>query len=308
MVEYFVREKNNSSIKKINAFQPGSWINVTNPSKEEITTLSEDLGLNEGLLIDSTDSFEVPRFEKEGSDSYTFVRVPYSSNESIETTPLLIVNSKDFLMTVSSLGEDFFESIIESKVKFSTKNQGDLYLAIFNEIEKRFFGFIQLISRMARVSRHKIGKEEISNKTISKFVAYEEDLNDFLSSLVSTGAIINRLKSEKFGFFGLEHKEAVEDLSLSNDQLIEYSKSSLKNIVNVRNAYNTIMTNNLNRVIKVLATFTILLNVPTVVFSLYGMNVSLPGSENPNIFGYLFLGVLVSNLIILIVFWKNKWL
>src|SRR3990172_1492160 len=127
-------------------------------------------------------------------------------------------------------------------------------------------------------------REKINNKDIIQFVTYESVLNDFLTALEPTNVILKNLFSGKFLKLTDQEKEWVEDLYFSNSQLIELSQANLRNIVNIREAYSTIITNNLNRVIRLLTSLTVILAVPTMIASIYGMNIDLPFDHSPNAF------------------------
>lgn len=102
--------------------------------------------------------------------------------------------------------------------------------------------------------------------------------------------------------------DTIEDLSLESGQLAQITKDTIRNMVNIREAYSTILTNNLNRVIKLFTSLTIILTLPTIVGTFYGMNVALPFAQNP----YAFFGILgitiMLSLIALIIFIRNDWL
>ena len=150
--------------------------------------------------------------------------------------------------------------------------------------------------------------ENIGNKEIKQFVMFEGSLNDFLAALVPTNTLLNNLLSGKFLQLYEQDHELVEDLMLSNHQLIELCQSNMRSIGNVREGYSTIMSNNLNRVIKILTALTIVLTVPTIVASFYGMNVRLPLADSPDAF-LVVLGVtILVSVAVLALFLKNRWL
>jgi magnesium transporter len=179
-------------------------------------------------------------------------------------------------------------------------------LQLFSRLVASYNQFLTDISR--RVRRLGIRLEEITNKEIAQLVAFEGVLNDFLSALVPTNTILGNLLSSKFLKLYEEDKELIEDLILSIGQLVEICKSNLKTMVNIRESYSTIMTNNLNRVIKLLTALTVILAVPTMIASFFGMNVALPGAGSPHAFVWIFgFTVLIAGLLLL-VFIRNRWL
>src|SRR5690606_9313835 len=136
----------------------------------------------------------------------------------------------------------------------------------------------------------------------------EEILNDFKPSLAGTDNVLKLLASSRFLHLTKHDTERFEDIHLSNKQIIDNCSDTLDIIRNVRGAYTTILTNNLNNVIKFFTSMTVILTIPTIVASLYGMNVSLPFAEHPMaFFGIvtLTIGVVTVSLYI---FLKRDWL
>jgi len=140
------------------------------------------------------------------------------------------------------------------------------------------------------------------------FVGFEEELNDFLSALTHTSPVLQNILGGKLIKLYEQDGELMEDLILSANQLIGLCQSTLKNIVNIREAYSTIVTNDLNRVIKLFTSLTVILTIPTIIASLYGMNVKLPLAGNPEAFWIISLAIVVIVSVILYIFSRNRWL
>ncbi len=127
----------------------------------------------------------------------------------------------------------------------------------------------------------------------------EDELNEFLSALQPTTAILRRLLLGRHIQLYEEDKDIVEDLLLNNEQSIEGCSSRIKSVVNIREAYATISSNNLNRSMRILTAATVLITLPNVVFGFYGMNVPLPFQEHP----FVFVGIIsLCSVIVLSVF------
>jgi magnesium transporter len=112
-------------------------------------------------------------------------------------------------------------------------------------------------------------------------------LNEYLTSLQSQAVVFRNLLSGKFLPLYEDDEDLIEDLSLGTTELIDLIKSRLKTISNIRDAYSTIMANNLNRIFKHLTSIGIFMVIPTVTASLYGMNLALPVATHPNAFWYI---------------------
>ena len=309
MVNYYFKSVRDEQLKKIGKFKTGSWIYVEDPDKKELSQLAKKLSLEAGHLTDSTDPYEVPRLEIEKEAVYIFTRIPFSLENKIEkitTVPLLVIISNNFIMTISQKPLYFIDKFLEGNIDFSTTQKTKLFLLIFSQINSSYNRNLTRIIRQVRtISIH---LENIKNHDIVQFVMFEAVLNDFLSALNPTNNILKQLLSGKILKLYENDKDLTEDLFLSNNQLIERSQMNLNIISNIRNAYSTIMTNNLNRVIKFLTALTIILNVPMIISSFYGMNVSLPLAGSPMAFWQISSFTLIITLILLLVFSKNRWL
>lgn len=305
MITIFQKTVKDVELKKLSEFRVGSWVYVENPSPEEVLTLTSQFGLEEGYLKDALDPYEVPRVEMEESGAYFFTRLPFQENDHVITAPMLIVIGTDFLMTVSQRPLPFLEKFLSGRVAVTTTQKMKFFLQIVQEINSLYSKFVTAISKNVRAMS--VNVERISNKDIVQFVTFEGALNDFMGALVPSNVMLSNLLSGKTLQLYEEDKDLIEDLSLHAGQLVELCKSSLKTIVNIREAYSTIVTNNLNRVIKFLTALTILLTVPTMIASLYGMNVPLPLMDSPFAFWVILGSILGISGVLLWVFSRNRW-
>lgn len=108
--------------------------------------------------------------------------------------------------------------------------------------------------------------------------------------------------------FSEDEIDLVEDLALENAQNMEIAKDNIRTIVNVRESYSTILTNNLNNVIKLFTSLTVILTIPTILGSFFGMNVALPLADHPYAFYEIIIVCLILMLILVVIFIKRDWL
>ncbi len=306
MIKIYQKTIRDKAIKTIGSFKVGSWIYVENPTGEEIKYLAEKHGLEESLLTDALDPYEVPRIEIEKKAVYVFTRVPYGEEARAATAPILIIIGENFVLTLSDKSLPFLDQFLTGKVDFSTTQKTKLFLQIFSGLVATYLNSLNNISRQVR--SFGIHLEEITNKQIMQLVGFESVLNDFLSALTPTNTILNNFLSGKFIALYEEDKDLIEDLSLGIGQLIEACKSNLRTVVNIREAHSTIVTNNLNRIIRLLTALTVVIAVPTMVFSFFGMNVALPGAEATDAAFWILSGTGIIGVLLLLIFIKNRWL
>ncbi len=277
MLEIFYKKLNEKKFSKIEEIVKGSWINLTNPTPEELGQVSMSLNLDLTIVNDALDPYEMPRIEIEDDIKYVFARFPLRKNENIETEPVLIIITQDNFITISKHEIPvihYFE-----QAHFNTTQKTKLFVHFLHSINEEFNKYIHLISKQIRTASSNL--EKIQNTDISKFVEYERTLNDFLYALVPANLVFEKILYGKILRLYEQDEDLIQDLSLSNTQLIEISKSNLRYLVNIREAYSTILTNNLNKTMKMLTSVTVLLTVPTIIYSFFGMNVDLPFQHHP---------------------------
>lgn len=285
MITYYYQENSDKPLDKINAYQDGCWVYVENPTEEEIIHLAQEYGLEVGLIEDALDENEMPRLERSSSKNYLYTRFAYTSNDlEVSTSPVLFILGGDSLITITGRRICRLEEILANKHGALSTHPSEMFLTIMGQIDSQFEVYLNGISRQIKTVRSKLRVEEVTNQDFITFVEIEDELNEFLSSLTPTNAILRRLVLGKDVQLNDKEKELVEDLLLSNEQSIEGSKSSMKSIVSIREAYSTIMSNNLNRVIRILTVATVILAIPTLISSLYGMNIDLPFEGSPSAF------------------------
>jgi len=309
MINYYFKTVNDSDLKKLGHFKKGSWIYVHEPTEKDLDTLAKTFRLERGHLTDALDKYEVPRIESEGDQTYIFTRYPLETGVKgeIVTIPILIVAGDNFVLTISSENLHFNEKLPLKDNSLSTTQKTKLILQILSLINRAYNQFINEISREIRRISLDLKRKDIKNKDILRLVRSEMALNDLIFALIPTKTNLEILTSGKTLRLFEGDKDLIEDLFLSSNQLVEVAKSNIKNIVNIRDASNTIMTNNLNKTIKFLTALTVVLNVPVLISSIYGMNISLPFARSPWAFFYIIAGACLISLTLIIIFVKKDW-
>jgi magnesium transporter len=306
MIKIFYKNIREKNLKELEAFRIGSWIYVEKPSERDLNFLSQNYGLDLDLLKDATDFYEVPRMEVDNKKVYIYAQYPFLEDNNLLTAPVLFVINENFILTLSSKQLPFIKKFFNNEIEFNTTQKTKFLLQLLLQINVEYNKNLININKKLRSISVKL--EDISNKDIVSFVGYEAVLNEFLSDLVPMNSVLNKILSGKYLKLFEEDKDLVEDLLLSNNQFIENARGNMKSIVNIREAYSTIMTNNLNRVIKLFTSLTVLLTIPTMVASIYGMNVKLPIDDSPFAFTVIISIIVLISVFLLYIFWKRKWL
>lgn len=282
MIKYYYKSLRTQQVQELEEPKRGAWIYVEAPSHKELEQLAEKYNLELGHLEDALDEEEMPRLEKEGDHAYIFVRFAYRTLDGVvATAPLLFVFAGEVLITISLVRMPILDRFLGGRVEFATTQRAKLLLQALHLIVDQYDSFINTTSKQIKLIRSRLRGHEIRNQDFIDFVTIEDELNEFLSALQPTNATLRRLLLGRHVPLFDEDQDIIEDLLLNNEQSIEACSSNIKSIINIRAAYSSISSNNLNRTIKLLTAATVLLAIPNVFFGMFGMNVGLPFQDAP---------------------------
>ena len=306
MISYFYRSVREDKLSKLENFRTGSWIYAEAPTREERELLTEKFGLDDDLVGDALDPDEIPRSESEGDVVYVYMRYSYRRGDIIETDPVLVAVGPNFVVTVSRHALPNLQRLVAGVV---TTQRAKLMLVILRHLVQGYEDHGKLLDRQIRAVRAKLNVATVNNRDFVQFVVIEDALNSFLAELVPANLMLQTLLSGRYNLhFYEDDTDLIEDLVQTTRQLIESSRSSLRTIVNIREAYSNIMTNNLNRRVGLLTSLTVVLTLPTIVFSLWGVNVPVPGRQDPYAFAILSAVTVLAMVAVLYWLYKRRWL
>lgn len=306
MINIFLKTEHENKLKTLDSFQESSWLNLLEPSDEEIDKAVEMLGVDKGLLTDALDIYEMPRLEIEEGIAYIYVRVPEKKNDNIATRPLLIAIGHNFILTACSKKCNFLDDYISGKKMINTNLKTNFLLQLLFDINAKYNNYLIDINK--RLRSIKVRLEHVDAKDLVQFVDFEQVLNDFLSAFIPTDTMLQKILTGRYLDIGETDQDLLEDISLGNKQLIEFSKSSLRYTINIRDTYSNIATHNLNRIMKILTVLTILLTVPNVIFGFFGMNVSIINTASSHAYIYIIISTFFLLLLLFYIFIREKWL
>lgn len=292
MVTYRFRTLKDEKLHESSEPRAGVWADVENPNDEEIENLSLVFGLDQSILRDATDFYEVPRFERSGSVVYFFTRYLLDGDEvHADTAPILIAIGESFVLTLVMGKVPFLEPFRSGVRSVVTTQKAKLFLEFMQAIADEYGKELTRIRRS--VNRARTDLRKIRTRNIERLVEYENALNEVVDALVPTSTWLSQVLSGNYLQLFKEDVALVEDLTIATNQLVGSGTSILKAIQNIRAAHEAILTNNLNSTLRLLAALTIILTIPMTVASLYGMNVALPFAESPFAFWMIlgFIGV-----------------
>ena len=306
MITHYFRTVKDSELKVLDAPRSGVWTHVVEPSDEEIATLVREYSLDEAIVEDARDFFEVPRMERSQGATYFFTRYPFSqSQEDVDTAPLLIVMGESFVLTVAVKDVPQFKAFTDGTETVVTTQKAKFFIQIMTALTGAFERKLVRLRRAVHRDRARI--RTIGNREIERFVNYEHELNDMTSALIPTNAWLNQVTTGNFMQLYNDDIEMMEDLMIANSQLVESARAVMNTIQNVRGASEAMFTNRLNTTIQTLTVLTILLTIPTIISSIFGMNVPLPAANQPWMFAAILAAIVALVGITIVVFKRNRW-
>ena len=265
--------------------------------------------IDEALLEDANDYFEVPRFEYEEGVNYLFTRfVVDSAAGELSTAPLLIAVSDEHILTISHNKPEFLDYYTEDhKGELITSKKVSSVITIIEKIAHQYERSIMSIRRT--MLKHFKNVESIDETDIKEFVILESKLADYLSALTPMEiALVQMLRRRRTLELLEDDVDLVEDLVQDVNQLIESAKGISSTMQNIRSAHSSIVANKLNTTMKTLTAVTILLTIPTIIASLFGMNTWLPFSNGPISFVLVIVLILTMSYLVGRWFAKSKWI
>jgi magnesium transporter len=306
VIEILFKSLRDDSLKTLPDYKPGSWINIVNPDPQELEKAATDLGLDLITIKDALDPYETSRVEREEKTDYIFVRIPIKVMEQIYTVPLLIVMTPDYFITISKEPMDIIEKLKNNHINISTTQKTKLFITLLLDANSAYSHMVNEMRK--KVRNFTIDVLKISNRDIIQLVDFESVFNDFWFSLEPLSLTFNHLLSGKYLQLFDADKDLVEDLRIGTDQLVKLCVSNTKAIANIREAYTSIISNNLNRTVKLLTAVTLILTIPTAIASFFGMNVAVPLSGHPFAFGFIVLLTLAMTTLVWMVLWKKDFI
>lgn len=311
MLKIYNTDIETNEIQEIKEFKKGAWINLVNPSENEIKKVCENIKIQEDFIRDALDYEEKARIDKEDDDdSILFVvDVPViekvEDNEIYSTVPLgMIVVRDEFFLTVSLRKNKIIESFEKRKVKnFQTYKKTRFIFQILYLNSSYYLNYLKQINKETEIAEYVL-KNSMRNKELLKMLSLEKSLVYFTTSLKSNELVMEKTLRGKIIKLYDEDEEILEDAIIENRQAIEMAQI-YSNILNgTMDAYASIISNNLNGVMKYLTSVTIILAVPTLVSSFWGMNVNLPFQNST--MGFVIMLLISIILTSIVTWWLNK--
>lgn len=303
----------NGQFSLLEDFENGSWINLVAPTVEELNLVATKTGADLDLLQTALDEEErsriefeeeinqtiivvdIPRVEKEGKDGYVYT-----------TLPMGIIFVGDYIITVCLIKSSLIDDFIKGKVKkFYTYKRTRFLLLLLYRNSTRYLRYLRLIDKASDRLNEEM-QRSYRNKELFQMMALEKSLVYFTTSLKGNEAVLEKLVKVNYIKKYYDDEELLDDVIIENKQAIEMCSIYRDILSGMMDAYASIISNNLSIVMKFLAAVTIVISLPTLVTSAWGMNLNVPWEANP--WGFVIvMGIALAITISAVVWlWRKK--
>lgn len=305
----------NNKLEQLESLQASCWINVTPPiSPDEIDFLADALDIPHDFLTDPLDIDERARYEKEEEIKLIIVNTPvlndgYRNDEAIFITiPIGIILLENHVVTITNSDNTIIEQFVDNKVKHVNVN--DISQFVLQILENNVLRFLNCLKKL-NLKRNLLEKElydSSKNQDLQQLLSIQKSLIYFVNSLSANELL--KMKIKRTDLLSLkdneEKAELLEDLIIDNSQALEMSNIYTNILSSTMETYSSIISNNLGMIMQRLTLITIILMVPTLVASFFGMNVPVPMDQNRYAFLYIFLGSFLMSVALAFFFRRQR--
>lgn len=285
---------------RLDAAEDGCWVNLVNPSEDELKTVSAVLGVEPTFLRAALDEEETSRIDSEDGQTLIIVDTPAMEQDETgvvySTLPLGIIVTDKHIITVCLKETSVVRDLQDGMVKdVRTQQRTRFILNILLLVAKRFLKYLKQIDKTYNHMERQLYKSQ-RNKELIQLLDLEKSLVYFNTSLKANEVTLEKILRGRIVTLYEEDHDLLEDVLIEVRQAIEMAQIYSSIISGMMDAFASVISNNLNVIMKVLTSITILLTIPNIIFGFYGMNVAgLPFDQ------FFWVPILISVIAIVIV-------
>lgn len=301
-----------SGLETVERPMKGCWIDVTNPSPDEARKLAQDLSIPLRFVTATFDLHEIPRIEKVDEALFILVRIPRFQNAGASipymTLPLGMIVTDEWVMTICRYEHDLLRDLPpEHQSDLSTAKPARFVLHLLWNAANSYIQRLGEINEMVDQVEERL-QRSLENREVLELLRYQKSLVHFITALRANELMLEWL--QRSGFLESEQKDKVllDGVFTENRQAMAATQIASDILSQMMDAFASIISNNLNVVMKFLTSAAVILVVPTILATFYGMNVRLPLEDNPSAFLFLVGVSMLISFMIGLVLWRRGWL
>lgn len=290
---------------KIDTPEPGCWVNVVKPTPEEAAWLEHEVGIVPEFVRSALDEEEISHIDYDEDVNQTLVIVDYPSAEDVEdmqdpsmlqytTMPIstIFLRNRNIIVTVSLQESPIVQDMASGAVRqMSTRMRTRFLLQMLLRISQSYLVCLRRIERLTNKTEARL-YGSMRNEELLQMLSLEKSLVQFSTSLKSAEVTLNKIMHGHIIALYEEDQDLMEDVMIEVHQAQEMCNIYSNILSGTMDAYASVISNNLNIVMKVLTVITIVMAIPNIIFGFYGMNVDLPFDGVPLLDSWLFPAVL----------------
>jgi magnesium transporter len=301
-----------SGLETVERLTKGCWIDVTDPNMDEVRKLAQDLNIPLRFVTATFDPHEIPRIEKLDEALFILMRIPHhqSGTASIPymTLPLGLVVTHEWVMTICRHEKQLLRDLPpEHQSDLSTAKPTRFVLHLLWNAANSYIHDLGEINEIVDRLEERLQKS-LENREVLELLRYQKSLVHFITGLRANELMLEWLQRSEFLKLERKDKDLLDNVVIENRQAIAASEIASDILSQMMDAFASIISNNLNVVMKFLASAAVILVVPTIIGTFYGMNVRLPLEDNPSAFLMLVGVSMLSSVIIGLILWRKGWL
>ncbi len=292
----------NKQLDTIQDFEVGCWIHLAYPTNEELNRVALATNIPKDMLAVALDPEESAHIDVEGETKLAVVDMPVIEKEDgvsvFSTSPIGFCFNKSYFVSVTTKESSSIKDLLSNRIRgVDPTKKVRFMLQIINRIEFKYLQYLKRMDKMSLAIQREL-ERSVKNKELIELLDIEKSLVYFSTSLTANDRVLYKIRrSADFKKYE-EDQDLLEDVITENAQAIEMCSIYRDILSGTMDAYASVISNNLNIIMKLLAIFTITLTVPTVIASLWGMNLVVPFAEMQNGF-YIIIGIIIISTILI---------
>ena len=294
MIKYF-KSTENENTTRIAAFEKGCWVDMINPSDDEVEDVCALTGVAEEMIKAALDEEETARVERDDGNFLCLLDTPTITDtedgDTYETIPMAIIYNENCIITVSLRGNPVLGDFVSSRVDIDTARPVLFILEFMMGNAKRFLSNLRQIDKKS----HRVQAElhrSMKNRELIQLLALENSLVYFSTALNSNIKVYNKFERVPEVVGNEDYRDVFDDVVIETRQAMEMCNIYRDILSGTMDAYASVISNNVNIVMKLLTVITMIISIPTLIASLWGMNVGVPFGDTAGGF-WIVLGISV---------------
>ncbi len=307
-----IHQSSETGLQIVSQQGKGCWVDVSHPTPDDVAYLTNKLGIPKEFVTASLNPHEISHIEKSDGALLILVRIPHSQGATARipyvTIPLGIILAHESITTICADEPELLSNLShEHQSDLSTANSTRFVLHLLWSIANNYIRYVGEIDTFVEAVEERL-QRSLENREVLELLRYQKSLVHFTTALRANETMLERLQRSKSLAFDPKDEDLLDDVFTENRQAIGLSEIASDILSQMMDAFASIISNNLNVVMKFMASVTVILIIPTIISTFYGMNVQLPINDHPAAFLVLVGVSILGAIIVGVILWKKNWL